>query len=290
MDDAFGSRMKMFEGMEADRRLMGLLPAFARLDGKCFHNFTKNMERPYDKRLSDLMCATARYLAEETNACMAYTQSDEITLAWYSDDIKSQIYFDGRISKMISVLAAQCSCYFNQEFINFFYECQKPSTAIFDCRVWNVPTLEEGANVFLWRELDATKNSITMAASSVYSHTELMNKNGKEKQEMLHQKGINFNNYPDFFKRGTYIQRRKVMTSFTTDEIDKLPLKHEARKNPDLKVERSKFFTLDMPPFNKVVNRSGVVFFGMEPILQEEMDKIVAKTQAGILRTIREMD
>lgn len=271
MNDDFGNRMKLFEGVESDRRLMPLIPALARLDGKCFSKFTKNMKRPYDERMSNLMVATAKFLAEETNANMAYTQSDEISLCWYSDDRKSQIYFDGRIQKMVSVLAAMCSCYFNQEFTNYFNKYEMNFTPLFDCRVWNVPTLEEGANTFLWREQDASKNSISMAACSVYSHNELMNKNGSEKQEMLFSKGINWNDYPSFFKRGVFIQRKKQMTKFTTEEIEKLPPKHEARTNPNLEIERSRFITLQMPPFTKVKNRVGVIFFGEDPIIESEV-------------------
>src|SRR3990167_4790930 len=105
MNDNLGNRMKSYES-EYDRRLMKLLPAFARIDGSAFHNFTKGMNRPYDTRLSDLMIDTTAWLVRETNACMGYSQSDEITLAWYSPDNISQIYFDGRICKMNSILAA----------------------------------------------------------------------------------------------------------------------------------------------------------------------------------------
>ena len=69
-----------------------------------------------------------------------------------------------------------------------------------------------------------------MATSTYYSHIFLMNKNGSEKQELLFEKGINWHDYPDFFKRGTYIQRKRVKRKFTTDELSKLPIKHEAIK------------------------------------------------------------
>ncbi len=254
MNDAMGDRLKQYED---DSRFMPFLLVIARLDGKNFRNFTKGLARPFDKRLSDLMINTTAYLVEDTNAACGYTQSDEITLAYYS---KSQIYFDGRIQKMVSVLAAACSVYFNT---------MKPAylttdkLAMFDCRVYAVPTLEEGANVFLWREFDATKNSITMAAQECYSHKELMHKNGSDKQEMLFQKGINWNDYPDFFKRGSYIQRRVVKSKVTN--LDDLPPKHAARKNPDLEFERTEYNRINMPPFNKVTNRVGVIFNGEEP-------------------------
>src|SRR5215471_4222370 len=82
MIDGLAERMKRYEATEAGRRLMPLLPALARLDGRAFHNFVRGLARPYDKRLSDLMIDTATFLVRETNAVAGYTQSDEITLAW----------------------------------------------------------------------------------------------------------------------------------------------------------------------------------------------------------------
>lgn len=278
MSDAMGDRMKMYEMTEAGRKFMPLLPVIARLDGKGFSKFTKGLARPYDKRLSDLMVAVTTHLVRDTNAACGYTQSDEITLAWYSSSIDSQIYFDGRIQKMVSVLAAKCSVAFSHlmpQFIpekdnygdgDFIPPVPLDKLPVFDCRVWQVPTLEEGANAFLWREFDATKNSISMAAQEHYSHNELMEKNGNEKQEMLWQKGINWNDYPEFFKRGSYVQRRVVKAKLTADDLANLPEKHHARQNPDLEFERTEYRRIDMPPFNRVANRVGVIFSGEEPV------------------------
>lgn len=269
MQDDFGDRMKIYEGAEAGRRLMPLLPALCRLDGKGFHNFVKGLARPYDPRLSECMKQVTVYLAEETNCCMAYTQSDEITLCWLADDFKSQIYFDGRIQKMCSILAAKTSVKFNELVASLLPGEYVKKQPVFDCRIWNVPNRAEGANTFLWREKDATKNSISMAASHYYSHNALDGKSGSEKQEMLFQKGVNWNDYPAFFKRGVFIQRRKTNRPFTAEEIDKLPAMHDARRNPDLVIERTSVQVLDMPPFGKVKNREDVVFDGAEPIVEE---------------------
>ena len=46
-----------------------------------------------------------------------------------------------------------------------------------------------------------------MAASSVYSHKELEGKSGSDKQEMLFQKNINWNDYATKFKRGSVIKK-----------------------------------------------------------------------------------
>ena len=263
-NDVLGNRMKGYENGTCGIRLLPKIPVIARLDGKGFSKFTKGLKRPYDERLSNLMVETTKYLVKETNANCGYHQSDEITLVWYSDSYESKIYFDGRLFKMISDLAAMASVFFNRELPKYLPE-KAHLMPRFDCRVFNVPTTHEAANCFLWRELDATKNSISMAAQHYYSHKELNGKNGSEKQEMLFQKGVNWNDYPSFFKRGTYIQRKRILTKFTTEELSKLPPKHKARQNPDLMIERWIIDKLDLPPLMTIKNREEVILFGAEP-------------------------
>ena len=113
--DAFGNRMKDYEAQTCGIKMMPRIPVIARLDGKGFSKFTKGLKRPYDERLSNLMIETTKYLVKETNANCGYTQSDEITLVWYTDKIDSSIYFDGRLFKMFSDLSAMASVFFNRE-------------------------------------------------------------------------------------------------------------------------------------------------------------------------------
>ena len=266
--DELDDRMKMYEGMECGRKFMSLLPVCVRIDGKSFHNFTKRLERPFDIRFSTLMNIVTEALVKETNAIIGYTQSDEISLIYYSDNSKSQIFFDGKIHKMVSVLSSLATATFNRYLPELIPE-KAEGVALFDCRAWSVPNLMEAANTILWREFDATKNSISMAARKYYSHKELQEKNGKEMQEMLFQKGINWNDYPTSFKRGTYYQRRKIMRKFTPDEIEQLPEKHQARKDTNLEIIRTEIRKLEMPPFSKIINRVEVIFDGADPILGE---------------------
>lgn len=265
MSDELGDRMKLYEMAEAGRRFMPLLPIMARVDGRAFHSFTHDMVRPYDSVMTGCMITTTRQLVEETNACMGYTQSDEITLCWHSTDPKSQVWFDGRIAKMTSQLGALATLFFYRrvcDAMDFKYRERLPT---FDARVWQVPNRAEAANVFLWREWDATKNSVTMAASALYSHNELHGKNSAQKHDMLTAKCVNWNDYPPAFKRGTYIQRRRIVRPFTAVELAQLPEKHEARRNPNLTVERWQIGPLDMPPFGTVTNRAAVIFDGEAP-------------------------
>lgn len=269
VNDVLGDRMKLYENMECARRMMPLLPVVARVDGRAFHSFTRGMDRPFDERMQAAMVATAKALATETNACMAYTQSDEITLAWHSTDHKSQLWFDGRLCKMVSQLGAHATLEFYRATIATMpdYAERLPT---FDARVWQVPNRTEGANVFVWREWDATKNSISMAAASVFSDKELYGKNGSDKQELLFQRGINWNDYPVAFKRGTYVQRRTVLNPFSVAELKRLPQKHAARANPSLLVERSEWQVLAMPILTTIVNREDVIFDGADPVVSRE--------------------
>lgn len=267
MGDGLGDRMKMYEKMEAGRRFLPLLPVVARLDGRSFSKFTQGLARPYDERFSNLMQYLTRKLVEETGACIGYTQSDEISLAWLSEDLRTQIFFDGKIHKMTSVLASMATYWFHQMLPKLVPE-KVGRPAMFDCRVWQMPSKVEATNVFLWREFDASKNSIQSATRCYFSHRETLGKHTGMMNEMLFSKGINWNDYPAFFKRGSFFQKVKEVRRYTPEELERLPAKHEARANPDLEVVRTRVKRINMPPFSKVVNRVEVIFHGAEPLTE----------------------
>lgn len=277
--DSLGNRMKLYEKQYTGVELLPLLPICARMDGRAFHSFTKGLDRPYDKRLTALMIATTKYLVESTGAVVGYTQSDEISLVWYVDDLKSDVFFGGNHSKMVSILASKTSTFFNKNLSKYIpekaeYYADKDESPEFDARVWNTPRLWEAANYLIWREMDATRNSLTMAAQSFYSHHELHKKSGTDKHELLHQKGVNWNDYPTCFKRGTYVQKQWVETPFSAEEIDQLPEKHAARKNPNLTIKRQKVSIRELPPLAKIGNRTEVIFEGAEPVDRETVEKV----------------
>ena len=261
--DTLGDRMKELEGV-FDFRTMPLVPVICRLDGKNFHTFTKGLRRPFDIRLSNVMTELTTFLVEETGALIGYTQSDEITLIWHSTDRDSQIYFDGRVTKMVSISAAMASVKFNQLIAQNIPEKSKLNP-LFDSRVWHVPNRSEAIAALIWRQNDCLKNAISMAAQSYYSPKQLHGKTGEEKQEMLFQKGVNFNDYPAFFKRGSLVLKRLKSIRFSAKELESLPPLHAARSNPDLMVTRSVVEVVDLPPLTRIANREAVLFEGATP-------------------------
>lgn len=253
-----GDRMKQWESVETSRKAMRGLPLLARLDGRSFHSYTRGLSRPYDNRLSTCMIETMKYLVQETNALTGYVQSDEISLLWDVDVAsQSQFMFDGKFQKLTSVLAGMASAKFARLAGQFLPE-KDDMLPVFDCRVWQVPNRAEAANTFLWRELDATKNAISMAAFSMFSDKELHGKNGSEKQEMMFAlRGINFNDYPPFFKRGTYAKRVHVKR-----EAEVLLPKHNLTPDEDGKywVIRSVVQALDLPRCLQIANYEDILF------------------------------
>jgi len=242
------------------------LPVILRLDGNNFSSWTKSLEKPFDSNLSKLMVETTKFLVKETNSVIGYTQSDEITLILYSPDKTSAIYNDGKKQKILSKLTGKCVQFFNEKRLEFLPNHNK--VAHFDCRIYQTPTLHDAAVQLLWRENDATKNSISMLAQSIFPHKELQGLNGSEIQDkMMLERGVNWNDIEVRFKRGTYIKRTVTSKPFTAEELATLPKGHNAHKNPDLVIERNVFSEVEMPIFNKILNKEGVVFFNETPKL-----------------------
>lgn len=264
--ETIGDWCKWLEKNFSPEIMIPTLPVIIRLDGNNFHNWTVGLDRPFDKRLNELMVETTKFLVKETNAVIGYTQSDEITLILYSADRKKLIYNNGKKQKIVSKLTSKCVNFFNEKRKELLPNYNK--TADFDCRIYQTPSLHDGCVQLLWRENDATKNSISMLARSLYSHETVKNLNGNEMQnKMLLEKSVNWNDLEARFKRGVYVKRTKTSKPFTEDELKTLPPKHQAHKNPNLQIERSVIKEIEYPIFSKIENKVDVVFFDVEPIL-----------------------
>lgn len=231
--DSLGDRLKKYEYISTSRQLMPCTPVYARIDGRHFHTFCRGLEKPFSKVFIAVMQETCKFLVEETNACLGYVQSDEISLGWESI-VKAP--FDGRLQKLESNLASLASA----KFVKFVYDTDlhratellsriQAHIPSFDCRVFNVPTMTELANCFLWRENDAIKNSISGMALNFYSHKELQNKNSDEKIHMMRMKGFCFYEDTDpAFMRGTFYHRENYLKDLTDEEVSRIPEKQRA--------------------------------------------------------------
>lgn len=198
---ALGDRMKR----QYEDRTRYFLPrrtfTIVRVDGKAFHSYTRHCERPFDVRLMEDMDLTALALCRDIQgAQLAYVQSDEISVLLTDfATITTDAWFDGNLQKIVSIAASVATVEFNALRL-------AEGRALFDARAFTIPDRTEAMNYLIWRQQDATRNSLQMAAQAVYSHREMHGRSTKDMHEMLHAKGINWDAYPVGCKRGRVIE------------------------------------------------------------------------------------
>lgn len=219
--DSLGDRMKSYE--DSYRFSLPVrLPVIVRVDGKAFHTYTKTCKRPVDPGLVECMNLTAMELCKTMQGCqLAYVQSDEISLLLTNfQTVDTQSWFENNLQKMVSVAASIAGVTFtiNSHRIWGFrgadvgdpgYTDPITKPAYFDARAFVLPK-EEVCNYFLWRQLDATRNSVQMLARSIYSHRQLEGKNNSQLQEMIYNAGTNWDKCSIPQKRGRCIIKTKT--------------------------------------------------------------------------------
>lgn len=212
--DPLGDRMKAQYEHRARQYLPRRTYTIIRLDGKTFHTYTRGLDRPYDKQLMDDLAEVAVFLCREISGTrLAYAQSDEISLVLTDFERPStQAWFDGNAQKMTSISASLATAKLN--------DLRPGRLAFFDSRVFAIPDPVEVENYLIWRQQDATRNSVSMAAQAHFSHRELHSKSSGEMQEMLWSThGVNWNDYDPRFKRGTVVTPRRELGS--VEYVDK---------------------------------------------------------------------
>ena len=205
------------------------MPVIIRVDGRSFHTFTKGFKKPFDDVLVKTMQDTMKYLCENVQGCvLGYTQSDEISLVLTDyAELTTDAWFGNNLQKMCSVSASMATLTFNKAFNdnivkyidnNLDADCgvtkdlteyikilinARNKGAMFDSRVFTIPK-EEVCNALIWRQQDATRNSIQSVGQANFSQKELHGKSCNNIQDMLMlQKGINWNDYSTTLKRGS---------------------------------------------------------------------------------------
>lgn len=218
--------MKDFYEGRSKHSLLRRTYTVIRVDGKAFHTYTRGLNTPFDEGFIEDMDSTAAFLCKNIQgAKLAYVQSDEISVLLTDfDTLETDMWFDGNLQKMASVAASLATSEFNRLRVarifkeydaipgkleaNDILSLINGRQANFDARAFQIPARMEVMNYFIWRQQDATRNSVSAVAQSLYSHRELDGKTSNEKQEMIFAKsGINWNDYPSRQKRGGIIEK-----------------------------------------------------------------------------------
>jgi tRNA(His) 5'-end guanylyltransferase len=179
-----------------------------------------------------VMQTTMLELCKQIQTCyLGYTQSDEITLLLADfANRDTEAWFDGNLNKILSISASIATAEFNKAWqamqiekylqdvpadqLRFFGIAESIKGLIarlpvghFDSRAYSLADPWEAYNSFLWRQQDASKNSIQMVAQALYPKAErgaLHGKNTAQLHDLIHIKGQNWNDYPVDCKRGSF--------------------------------------------------------------------------------------
>ncbi|NUU20367.1 MAG: hypothetical protein HOV68_02460 [Streptomycetaceae bacterium] len=198
-----GDRMKAYEAAARTvhpRRTYTII----RVDGRAFHTYMRRCARPFDETfMADLDRVAEALCGEVSGAVFAYTQSDEISvLAVDFAAAGTEPWFGGVVAKQVSVAASVATAELN---------ARRPDhgRALFDARAFTVPDAVEVANYFVWRQRDAVRNSISMAAQARFSAKRLHRVDTVGMRELLRtEAGIDWDDYPDACKRGRVTMRQ----------------------------------------------------------------------------------
>lgn len=199
--DELDDKMRVYETAHDYCAVPGLF-LVARIDGRSFTRLTRETHQfvaPFDERFRDMMVATTEHLMNcGFRVIYGYTQSDEISLLFHPD-IET---FGRKLRKYDSILAGEASARF---------ALLLGAHAAFDCRMSLLPNTELVRDYFRWRNEDAHRNALNghcywklrNEGLSVNDATKkLEGMSVAEKNELLFQRGINFNEVPNWQKRG----------------------------------------------------------------------------------------
>ena len=199
--DELDDKMRVFE-TAADYCVLPGIFMVARLDGRSFTRLTKDtcqFSAPFDEQFRDLMVATTESLMTcGFRVLYGYTESDEISLLFAEDEKQ----FGRKLRKYNSTLAGEASARFS---------LLLGQIATFDCRISQLPSVNLIVDYFRWRSEDASRNALNAwcywtlrkeGQAQALATARLSGLSIAQKNELLFERGINFNDLPAWQKRG----------------------------------------------------------------------------------------
>jgi tRNA(His) guanylyltransferase len=199
--DDLDLKMRVYETSHDHCVLPGLYMV-ARLDGRSFTRLTKEVHKfnaPFDDRVRDYMLTTVEHLMNcGLKVIYGYTQSDEISLLLDPEENT----FSRKLRKLNSILAGEASAKFT---------LLLGDVGCFDCRISQLPAIEQVIDYFRWRQEDAHRNSLLAHCywclrrdgNTARSATAMMESLSlSDYNEILFQHDINYNDFPNWQKRG----------------------------------------------------------------------------------------
>ncbi|KAK5109950.1 hypothetical protein LTR62_006439 [Meristemomyces frigidus] len=195
-----------------------------RIDGRGFTKLCKKYDfaKPNDRRAIDLMnSAAVEVVRSFVDVVFAYGQSDEYSFIFH----ESTTLFDRRAAKLATSVATAFTAEYCMQWATFFPDLplDRPWPT-FDGRCVCYPKRKVLRDYLSWRQADCHINNLynttfwTMVVKGEMSPTDaeqsLKGTLSRDKNEILYSRfGINYNNEPEVFRKGTIVYRSYEQTT-----------------------------------------------------------------------------
>jgi len=216
------SKYEYVKKFESDQTLLLNCWLVVRIDGKCFHRFVDdhNFVKPNDVRGLSLMNRAASEVFKTFDCLIAYGESDEYSFVLPRD---CRLY-TRRTSKIVSSFASAFSSNYVFYWNEYFPDVKLQYPPTFDARVVCYPTTKNLLDYLAWRQVDCHINNLyntsfwTLVKSGKTpkeAEDQLKGTLSDYKNELLFsQFGINYNNEPPMFKKGSIICKQPQEETF----------------------------------------------------------------------------
>ncbi|CCK70131.1 tRNA guanylyltransferase KNAG_0D03850 [Huiozyma naganishii CBS 8797] len=218
------SRFEYVRDFEIQDVLLPQCYIVVRIDGKKFHEFSKYYQfaKPNDERALKLMNACAKNVVRKyrTDIVLAYGESDEYSFVLRKDTS----LFNRRKDKIATLFVSLFTSNYVLLWAKFFpgVELHAKHLPFFDSRCVLYPNLQTVKDYVSWRYVDTHINNLYNTAFWMLiqvcnmtpreSEQKLSGTVSSEKQEILFKEcGINYNNEPEMYKKGTLITNKGEM-------------------------------------------------------------------------------
>ncbi|MBR3517803.1 MAG: guanylyltransferase [Lachnospiraceae bacterium] len=206
--DDFDAAMRTYE-QSLDQKILPKMYIVARLDGRGFTKMTnEHFEKPFDERFKNMMVEVTRELMKNSGfrVIYGYTQSDEISLLFAPDENS----FGRKVRKINTTLAGIASAKAS---------LMLGEVVSLDCRIAPLPNKKLVEDYFSWRQQDCFRNALNgwcywtlrkEGASRRQATSILAGKGDDFKNELLFERGVNFNDTPAWQRRGVGLYYKEI--------------------------------------------------------------------------------
>lgn len=196
----------------SDYKLTARLPLIIVINGRSFSKVTQLLDKPYCPKFAEcILSTTLRVCTEVEGALFGYQQNDEIVVVARNDQSPDTApWYDNRVQKICSITSAIATTHFHDCASRL--QLNLAGEPVFTSQMFAVPNISEAINTIVYKQQRNFHSSVQYAC--LY---ELIKNNDKntikemmlgltldEKIQLLQQEcGVNFNDYPVSFRRGT---------------------------------------------------------------------------------------